>query len=123
MEGGKIMKSKIYLKIVFVVILTAILFCLIFIIYDKAGTRAHIYEPLSIADYIIKDESSSCNKGEEKIYEDKNYNYYLTCMNSYDIYLVWSDGGKDLVKNALQNNKVTIESLQEHGLTIVKHEK
>ena len=67
------MRSKMYLKIIFVVILSAILLCLIFIIYDKAGTRAHIYEPLAIADYVIKDESTSCIKGEELIYQDKEY--------------------------------------------------
>ena len=117
------MNSKIYLKIVAVIFLNAILGILIYIVYDKAGTRAGIYEPIEIADYVIKDNNKECIKGEELIYEDENFNYYLTCKGSYNITLEWTDGSKDLVKNALKNKKVTIASLAEHGLRIVQHEK
>lgn len=117
------MRVKIYFKITYVIFLTVILVCLLYIIISKAGTRAHIYEPLQIADYVIKDENKNCKKEEELLYEGENYNYYLTCLGSYNIYLEWSDGSRDLVKNALKNKKVTIESLIEHGLKVVKHEK
>ena len=117
------MNSKIYLKIVLVIILNALLGIFIYIIYDKAGTRARIFDPVELADYRITDNNKECSGGEELIFEDKTYGYYLTCKGSYNIYLEWTDGSRDLVKNALKNNKVTIESLEEHGLKIVKHEK
>ena len=117
------MRGRIYLKIIFVVILTGILMGLIFIIYDRAGTRAHIYNPLELADYVIKDENKKCKAEEELIYEDEDYNYYLTCLGSYNIYLEWTDGSRDLLKNALNNKKVNMASLIEHGLEVVKHEK
>ena len=117
------MRGSIYLKIIFVVVLTAILLFLIFIIYDKTGTRTGIYDPLILSDYTIKDENDGCQRGEELIYEDDDYSYYLPCLSSYKIYLEWTDGDRDLIKNALNNNKVTIESLIDHGLEVVKHEK
>ena len=117
------MRGRLYLKIVFVIFLSAILFCLIFIIYDKAGTRTHIYDEIVLSDYVIKNENVNCPKGEELIFEDDKYNYYLNCLGSYKIYLIWDDGSKDLVKNALKNKKVTIDSLINHGLEIIKHEK
>ena len=117
------MNSKLYLKILAVIVLNALLGIFIYIIYDKAGSRAHIFEPIVIADYKLKDNNKNCIKEEELLYEDSIYNYYLTCKGSYNIYLEWTDGSKDLVKNALKNKKVTIESLMEHGLKVVKHEK
>ena len=117
------MNSKIYMKIVAVIFLNALLGLFIYIVYDKAGTRARIYDPLLIADYRIKDTNKDCVKEEELIYEDKEYGYYLPCQGSYNIYLEWDDGSKDLIKNALKNKKVTIESLKDHGLKIIEHEK
>lgn len=123
MEGGKVMKGRLIFKTVFVIILTFILIGLIFIIYDKAGTAAHIYNPLLVSDYVIIDESKDCSGEEELIYEDSKYKYYLPCPSSYDISLEWTDGDTDLLKNALNNKKVTIESLEDHGLKVIKHEK
>ena len=117
------MNSKIYLKIAAVIILNGLLGILIFIMYDKAGTRAGIFDPVELADYKIKDDNKECIKEEELIFEDKDYNYYLPCKGSYNIHLDWTDGSKDLIKNALNNKKVTIKSLEEHGLKIVRHEK
>ena len=117
------MNSKIYLKVLYVIFLNALLVLFIFFVYDKTGTRAHMYSPLLIADYKIVDENKECTKGKELIYSDKDYNYYLSCKGSYNIYLQWTDGSKDLLKNALKNNKVTIDSLTSHGLKIIKHEK
>ena len=116
------MRSNIYMKLATVVILSVILVFLIFIIYDKTGKMTGIYVP-PLSDYEIINENDTCHEGEELIYEDDNYSYYLPCLSSYKIYLQWTDGDKDLIKNAINNKKVTIESLIEHGLEVVKHEK
>ena len=123
MEGGKKMNFKMSVKIAFVIILSVILVGLIFIINDKTGKRAHIYDPLVLSDYVIENETKKCDDGEEFLYEDDNYKYYLPCKSSYDIYLQWDDGARDLVKDALNNKKVNIDSLTEHGLKVIKHAK
>ena len=117
------LNSKIYLKIVCVIFLNGLLGCLLYVIIDRAGTRAHIYNPLEVADYEIKDKNKTCEKEEELLFEDKKYEYYLTCKGSYNIYLEWTDGSNDLIKNALKNKKVTMDSLIEHGLKVIRHEK
>ena len=125
MEGGKDMKSRIIFKSLFVTLLIIILIGLITIIFDKTGTQAHVYSSLVVADYkiVYDSDNDSCLEMEELLYEDDQYEYYLPCASSYDIYLEWSDGSKDLLKDALRNNKVTMESLIDHGLRVYKYEK
>ena len=117
------MSNRLIFKMVFVVILVAILLGLVFIIYDKTGTMAHIYDPLIVSEYTIVDENEICEAGEEFLWEDDEYEYYLPCLSSYKIFLEWTDGDRDLIKNALNNNKVDIDSLLKHGLTVNKHAK
>ena len=124
MEGGKKMKSRVIFKSIFVIVLLVILLCLVFIIYDKAGKRARIYDPLLLSTYTIfyDNEGSPCMSNPEVIYKDSKYTYSLPCISSYDTYLLWDDGTKELVKNALENKKVDINSLIDHGLKIDKNE-
>ena len=119
------MKTRIIFKSIFLVILLVILGCLIFIINDKAGKAARIYNPLLLSSYTIfyDNEGKDCMNNPEVFYKDSDYNYYLTCLGSYNIYLEWTDGSRDLLKNALNNKKVNMASLIEHGLEVVKHEK
>ena len=128
MEGGKEMKVRIIFKSLFVTLLLTILVGLLFIIFDKAGTRAHVYSSsMALVDYTIVYEgdgdNSVCLDMIDVIYEDDKYIYYFSCASSYDIYLVWSDGEKDLLKDAIRNKKVTMDSLIEHGLNVNKSEK
>jgi hypothetical protein len=125
MEGGKIMRTRLVFKSIFTIILIIILVGLIFIIYDKTGTSAHIYDPLALSTYKIEYDKLDveCTPEPEIIYEDDNYYYCLPCMSSYNVYLVWDDGTKELLKNAINNKKVNIPSLKNSGLEIVKYEK
>lgn len=118
------MKSRLIFKSIFTVILLIILFCLVFIIYDKAGKRARIYDPILLSTYTIyyDNDGSNCMSKPEVIYKDKKYTYSLPCISSYDTYLLWDDGTKELVKNALENKKVDIDSLVNHGLKIDRNE-
>ena len=124
MEGGTVMKTRIFFKSLFVVALIFVLFCLIFIIYDKTGRRARIYDPLLLSTYTIfyDNEGKECMSKPEVFYKDKKYKYSLPCISSYDTYLLWDDGTKELIKNALENNKVDIDSLENHGLEVEKDE-
>ena len=118
------MKSRLIFKSIFTVILLIILFCLVFIIYDKAGKRARIYDPILLSTYTIyyDNDGSNCMSKPEVIYKDSKYTYSLPCISSYDTYLLWDDGTKELVKNALENKKVDIDSLVNHGLKIDRNE-
>ncbi len=116
------MKTRIIFKSLFVVILVIILFCLVFIINDKAGKGAKIYNPIVLSTYTIlyDNEGKECMNKPELFYKDGKYKYSLPCVSSYDTYLLWDDGTKELIKNALENNKVDIESLESHGLKVKK---
>ena len=116
------MKTRIIFKSIFLVILLIILGCLIFIINDKAGKAAKIYNPLLLSSYTIfyDNEGKDCMNNPEVFYKDSKYQYSLTCYSSYDTYLLWDDGTKELIKNALNNKKVDIDSLEKHGLKMGK---
>lgn len=123
MEGGRKMKAKLIAKCIFVFFLSIILVCLIFIIFDKAGTGTGIYEPPKLVDYVIVDKTDYCEDTRELIYSDKKYNYYLPCTKSSTVFLEWDEGVTDPLKFAIENEKVTIDSLIEHGLGVIKDEK
>lgn len=122
MEGGKIVKNKIIFKSIFVCLLILILIGLIFIIFDKAGTGAHIYNPMVLNNYRIIDNTNDCDNNKYLIYSDEKNNYYLNCSNS-SIFILWDDGAKDSLEFDLKINKVTMESLIEHGLKVTIDEK
>jgi len=117
------MNIKLIFKCIFVFFLTLILIGLVYIIIDKAGTGTGIYDPLKIVDYKIEDKTETCDDALELIYSDDKYNYYLPCMKSENISLVWDDGVVDSLSHALEFQKVDIDSLESHGLDIVKNEK
>ena len=54
------MRARMVFKIMFVVILVLILIGLIFIIFDKAGTRAGVRNTMKIVDYTIVNEQEIC---------------------------------------------------------------
>lgn len=122
MEGGKGMKTKIILKSIFVFFLTLILIGLLYIIFSS-GDAPSIYSPLQVVDYKIQDDTEACPAALELIYSDNKYNYYLSCIKSANISIIWDDGVVDSLKNAIEKEKVTIESLERHGLEIIKNEK
>ena len=118
MEGGKKLKTKITLKFIFITLLVAILIGLVILIL----TNNEENEVNKIVDYKIVDDTTSCMEELEEIYKDNKSTYYLPCVKSANIKLVWDNGETDLLKNAINNGKVTIESLKEHGLEIYEYE-
>ena len=123
MEGGKRMKTRLIIKSIFVFFLSVILICLVIIIFDKAGTGAGIYNPPKLVDYVIVDKTEVCTDVLELIYSDKKYNYYLPCQKSSTVFLEWDEGVTDPLRFAIENEKVTIDSLIDHGLGVIKDEK
>lgn len=125
MEGGKKMndlKTRIIIKTVLVLILSVTFLNTLFALYRKIGIESNIYNPLILSTYSISYTSDKCMNKPEVIYRDDHYEYSLPCISSYDTYLLWDDGTKELIKNALQNAKVDMDSLMLHGLKVLKNE-
>ena len=112
------MKTKITLKIIFITLLIVILIGLVILVFSNNEDE----DVNKIVDYKIVDNTTSCTEGLEEIYKDNKSTYYLPCIKSANIEIVWDNGEKDLLKNAINNKKVTIESLKEHGLEVYEYE-
>lgn len=65
----------------------------------------------------------SCGNSREKFYEDDNYVYYFPCVQSDSVFVKFPNGNKLLVVKALDDNKVTIDSLINAGLEVYKEKK
>lgn len=78
---------------------------------------------LSNTNFIIIDETKVCAEALELFYTDDYYNYYFPCIQSEYIYIKYDNGYKALVKEALMNNLVTIQQLEDKGLKIYKYNK
>ena len=114
------MKTKIIIKGIFVFFLIIILIGLIYIIFTKTGYDYSV-NTLKLVDYVIDDRSEECDDETELIYSQGNSKYYLPCNKSSKIYLIWDDGVVDSLKNAIDNEKVDMKSLKDHGLELIEH--
>lgn len=72
-------------------------------------------------DFRIDDRTEMCAEVLEEIYHDSEYRYYLSCMKSSTIYLVYEDGTEITLKDAIDTKKVTIAELEAAGVSIIKH--
>ena len=71
--------------------------------YEKVGR---------INEWILYYKNETCATAEEEIYQDESYTYYLGCISS-DQYLVKSGFQEVLLKEALEQELITIEDLVE----------
>ena len=109
------MKKKPILIVLIVLTIIAIIIGIIFLNKNIALSKSNIE---------IIDATYSCNKTKEKIYEDNNYIYYLPCAKSNSVFVKFKDTNtKVLIKEALSNNKVTINELIKAGLEVIKEDK
>jgi len=71
-------------------------------------------------DYIIVDETEACDTALEEIARDTQFIYYLGCIQSHTIFLKYNNGKKISLRQALEDDKVDITDLINHGLTVHK---
>ena len=118
------MKVRLVFRCMFLVLLLIILIGLIYILFDRTGNRTGIYMP-PIVDYkiIYETNSDKCSNKKEEIYRDSKYVYSLECINSSKVTILWDDGVEEPLKYSIEKEKVTMESLEEHGLKIYKDKK
>lgn len=73
-------------------------------------------------DYIIIDETKSCDKKEELFYEDNDYEYYYPCTK--DKTTLYKKGEKVVtLSEALKNKDITIDELKTSGLSFTRKDK
>ena len=75
--------------------------------------------------YTIEDETKltnnfSCDEALEEIYKTEEYSYNLTCIKSKYINVIYTDGSKQNIKEALKNNKISINYLNKYKIEYVK---
>lgn len=74
--------------------------------------------------YGISDYSDICTEALELIYEDDNYNYYLSCEKSNEVLITFDLSNRTMtLKYALNNNYIKPEKLSEYTDLLIKVEK
>lgn len=71
----------------------------------------------------IIDATYACDNVYEEFFSDDDYIYYFPCYKSSSIYVKYTNGNKELVVDALNNNNVTIKDLENAGLKFYKKER
>lgn len=72
----------------------------------------------SPGDYTIIDKTKECDQALEEIERDYKYIYYLDCIKSNTVFLVYENGDKISVNDALATNRVSINELIDKGLKV-----
>lgn len=70
--------------------------------------------------FTVDDRTEICAEALEEIYRDDIFIYYLPCIQSNTIYLVYDDGIEITLRDALDEKVVTIEELEQANLKISK---
>lgn len=121
MEGGNQMGTKNIFKGLFVISLTFILICLSVIV---AGGLPNETPTLSQEiDYTklkfeIVNKNITCEESLELLYSTKITDYYTYCKEN--MYIKWENGEIDTLEEALDENKVSIESLKDYDVEIIQ---
>lgn len=74
-----------------------------------------------IVDLVVRD-GLSCAMALEEFYQDDNYTYSYSCIKSDKVIVKYNDGSEESVKEALQNNRITIQDLDRFNITYIKEE-
>ena len=77
-------------------------------------------DSVSINEFYIQDETVICPQILEEIARDETSVYYLSCLKSNTVFLMYNSGNKVSVRRALNTGMVTIEELISAGLEVYK---
>lgn len=77
------------------------------------------------SNYNIIDNSKDkdCDSMLEKIYEDDEYIYYFSCIKSEHVDVIYSNGRKENIKDALKLGHIDIQVLSKFDIDYIKEEK
>lgn len=71
----------------------------------------------------IVDETEDCPQALEKIHETILHNYYLSCIKSGNIKIIFDDGSTYTLREVLDNDILSINELMDNGLKVIKENK
>ncbi len=71
----------------------------------------------------IVDNSLDCDTALEKIYEDESFEYYFPCIKGEWVEVIYSNGEKENVIDALENNHIEIADLIRFDIYYIQQEK
>ncbi len=74
-----------------------------------------------IVDLVARD-NLTCDTALEKFYQDENYTYSYSCIKNDKVIVKYNDGSEETVKEALENNKITIQDLDRFNIAYIKEE-
>ena len=80
-------------------------------------------ENITIIDKSRNIDNFSCDTALEYFYEDEKYYYSYECLKSDYVIVKYSDGNEETVKEALNNNRIDIGTLDKFKIHYIKHEK
>ncbi len=97
---------KAYLLITIVLLLVSIIFLI------KEVSKSVLVDKPVYSEFVIVDEGDvACDPVPELIYKDKDYEYYIRCISSNYIMIVFSNNEKKPLKDALNNGDIPIEQI------------
>ena len=73
--------------------------------------------------FTIIDVTGACAQALEKIYEDENYNYFLSCIKSSTVYVRFNNGETFTMKEALNQKYITPEQVIKKKYNLIKEAK
>ena len=115
--------NKIF-KSLFVISLTIILICLSVIaagsLPDEEPTLSNEIDYSKIR-FELLNKNKTCEESMELLLSTETANYYTYCKEN--MYIKWQNGEIDTLEEALNENKITIESLNNYDIEIVVVEK
>ena len=65
----------------------------------------------------------ACASSLEKFYEDNHYNYYWSCIKNKYMIVLYSDGSKELISEALKQKHIDIQILDKFNINYIKEAK
>lgn len=108
------------IKRIFILVLGIIMISLSFIAFSNLNNSmvVSMYIPV-FNEYSLVDKSEVCDMALELIYETDTTAYFLPCIKSKSIYLEYADGSIISLREAIDLERVSIESLISHGLEVI----
>lgn len=107
-------------KKIFIVSLTFILICLSVIIAgelpDEEATLSNKIDYTKLK-YEVLNKNINCEDSLEELYKTEKETFYTYCKEN--IYIKWENGKIDLIEDALLEEKINIEDLQNYDIEIV----
>lgn len=91
--------------------------------FSCAISRSDIGKVVEIVDQTKAMNNFACAEALEEFYEDDNYQYFFSCIKGKYIIVKYESGFQESVEEALKYDAITINDLDNYGISYIKYEK